>query len=178
MEPDAINDLWGRITRASDPLAKFRTCNRVTACIYPKPFEGKSEVVRWFYSRNNGCQVFFACSKEVSDKIEQDSWAEVSYDFTVYVEHELMPYCVQNTDWQKCARYGIEYDKKLTKKSAQSCGNDFGCEGTMCNCEPFGQGDFTYGIAEADEFELLSKELNAKTERRKSAKSGNQTTTT
>jgi len=124
-------------------------------CFYPKAFQGNAEVVRWFYSRNNGCEVFFACSKEVSEIIEAESWADVSREFTVYVEHELMPFCVENTDWEKCYRYGIEYNKKVKKKDRHNCPNT-GCGGTSCHCEPFGEGDFTYGIADDDEIELFN----------------------
>lgn len=139
--------LWDKINTPGS-LASFKG----KACIYPKPFKDKTEVVRWFYSRNNGCQVFFACSREVSELIDKESWADVSYEFILFVEQELMPYCVENTDWQRCAAYGIEYYKKLSKKQSSSCGRDFGCSGTTCHCEPFGEGDFTYGIADESEF--------------------------
>lgn len=131
-------------------------------CFYPKPFQGINEIIRWFYSRNNGCTVFFGCSKEVSDIIEAESWAEVSYDFTVYVEHELMPFCVENTDWKKCYRYGIDYDKKVRKKDRNNC-PDTGCNGTSCHCQPFGEGDFTYGITDESEIEKYNNHLNLHT---------------
>lgn len=131
-------------------------------CFYPNPFQGKAKVVRWFYSRNNGCQVFFACSKKVSDTIEAHSWAEVSKEFTHYVEMELMPFCVENTDWDKCYRYGIEYNKKVKKKDQGNC-PDSGCEGTTCHCEPFGEGDFTYGVADAEETERFFKAIKLQT---------------
>ncbi len=147
-----METLFERIQNAKQPLLKFRKNGKTTACIYPNPYQGKAEVVRWFYSRNNSCQVFFSCSKEVSDQISETSWADVGYDFTLFVEHELMPYCVNNTDWQKCARYGIPYNVMLSKKKSAEVGNDFGCEGRVCYCEPFGAGDFTYGIADESEF--------------------------
>lgn len=129
--------MWNKIIKAKNPLKNFKR----KACIYPEPYQGKSDVVRWFYSRNNHCQVFYACSQEVSDLIDADSWADVSNDFTIFVEHTLMPYCIENTDWEKCDRYGIEYPK--------------GCDGDICSCEPFGQGDFTNGIAQETEFNLV-----------------------
>lgn len=152
-----MDSLFNRILTAKDSLKKFRIENKITACIYPKPYNNAGEVVRWFYSRNDGCQVFFACSKETSDKIDAESWADVDYDFTVFIEQELMPFCVENTDWKGCCRYGIEYGKKVPnkRKSTSEKDNysfDFGCHGGMCHCEPFGQGDFTYGIAEETEF--------------------------
>ncbi len=149
-----MTNLFEKITSSENSLSKFKQGGKTTACIYPNPYKGKSEVVRWLYSRNNGCQVFFACSKEISDRIDEESWADVDDDFTYFVEGKLMPYCVENTDWLHCERYGIGYDKKLSKKDAESAGCDTGCEGTICHCEPFGEGDFTYGIAEEDEFTL------------------------
>lgn len=128
-------------------------------CFYPHSFQDKSEVVRWFYSRNNGCTVFFACSKDVSETIERESWADVSYDFTVYVEQELMPFCVENTTWIRCYRYGIPYDEQVKKKDRRKC-PDTGCEGTLCVCEPFGQGDFTYGMADESETLRFFKQTN------------------
>ena len=150
-----METLFERIKNTPTALDKFKRGVGHSACIYPKPYEGKAEVVRWFYSRNNQCQVFFACSKEVSDIIEEDSWADVSYEFTVYVEHELFDYCIQNTEWGKCNRYGIEYDEKIPENElAETDYHKFGCSGTICSCEPFGEGDFTYGIAEESEFIL------------------------
>ncbi len=137
-----LNNMWTKIQNSPDPLKKFRTKGKIKACVYPEPYQGIAEAVRWFYSRNNHCQVFFACSQEVSDLIDADSWADVSYEFTIYVEHSLMPFCVENTDWDKCERHGIEYPK--------------GCEDYICPCKPFGEGDFTYGIAEEIEFNLSS----------------------
>lgn len=154
-----MDSLWHRINNAEDALSKFRSDSGITACIYPRPYQGCSQVVRWFYSRNNGCQVFFACSKEISDKIDSESWADVSYEFTVYVEHELMPYCVENTDWEYCCRRAYDYNQKVPeaeKTELEQSNYSFlnGCQGTICHCEPFGAGDFTYGIAEAREFNL------------------------
>lgn len=153
------NTLWDKINKAGDPLAKFRSGDKITACIYPIPYEGISEVVRWFYSRNNACQVFFACSLEISNIIEQESWADVSYTFTIFVEYMLMPYCVEHTNYPTCCRRNYEYDKKVPNKQKDGCeiGNysfDFGCQGTTCHCEPFGEGDFTNGIAQITEFIL------------------------
>lgn len=154
-----MRTLWSKIKEAKDPLSKFRIEGKITACIYPEPYLGESEVVRWFYSRNNACQVFFTCSKKVSDIIDKDSWAEVNHDFTVFVEDELMDFCKNHTDWPRCCRYGIEYDKKVPKKNkdeseVDNYSYDMGCEGSQCHCEPFGEGDFSYGIAEESEFDL------------------------
>ncbi len=76
------------------------------------------------------------------------SWADVSDEFTIFVEHALMPFCEENTEWETCDRYGIEYDCKVKET------DQYGCSGTICCCKPFGEGDFTYGIAEELEFNL------------------------
>ena len=154
-----MSKLWKSIVDNPKALDKFKVECGYTACIYPKPFEGKADVVRWFYSRNNTCQVFYACSRKVSNKIESDSWADVSREFTLFVEHELMPYCIENTQWEKCCKYGIEYDEDVPESSKEDYERDHysynkGCEGTQCHCEPFGEGDFTNGIAEQSEFTI------------------------
>lgn len=128
------------------------------SCFYPNAYQGKTEVIRWFYSRNNGCEVFFSCSKEVSDIIERESWADVSMEFTTYVECILMPFCVENTKWPKCYRYGIPYDQQVKKSDRKNC-PDTGCEGSICVCEPFGQGDFTYGVADEKEIKAFFKAI-------------------
>lgn len=149
-----MENLFKKITTSKDSLLKFKNGDEITACIYPKPYQDIDDVVRWFYSRNNGCQVFFACSIEISNRIDEESWADISYEFSVFVESELFNFCRDNTHWGKCERYGIGYDEKLSKKKAELSGCDIGCEGTVCHCEPFGEGDFTYGIAEESEFNI------------------------
>lgn len=153
-----VDNLFNKIISAPDALSKFRnSAGQMSACIYPTPFEGKAEVVRWFYSRNNACQIFYACSQIVSDKIESDNWGDVSHDFTLFVEHELMPHCVDNTDWDRCSKYGYEYNEKIPKSKRQIGEEhfEFGCMGSNCHCEPFGGGDFTNGIASVNEFILM-----------------------
>lgn len=95
----------------------------------------------------------------VSDAIEKEGWT-ISDEFIQYVEMQLMPYAVQNTEWEKCYRYGIEYTKKVKKKDRDNC-PDTGCEGAICVCEPFGQGDFTYGIASETETEEYNAYLQS-----------------
>lgn len=137
-------------------LSKFIKEGKTTACIYPTPFD-KAETIWWFYCCSSHNQVFFACSKEVSDKMDEDSWADVSDEFTVWIEHQVMPFCVENTDWQSCHRYMVEYDKKAYVRDKGRFTGDFdmGCDGTQCYCEPFGAGTgMTYGMAEEGEFTL------------------------
>jgi len=144
------DNLWAQIIKSPDCLSKFEG----KACIYPEPYLGKSEVTCWFYSRNNGCQVFYSCPKKVADQMFDSSWADVSYEFTVFVEQELFPFCVENTKWESCHRYGIDYDKTAMVRDHKGRFkySEKGCEGTQCHCQPFGEGDFTYGIAEDVEF--------------------------
>lgn len=130
-----MSTLFQKIKLAPDPLSKFREGNNISAGIYSEPFQGNDEVVAWFYDRNTKCQVFFACSEEVWYKALEDSWADVSDEFTAFVEQELMPFCVENTSWGGCEEV-----------------EQFKCSDYGCHCEPFGSGDFTYGTAEEREF--------------------------
>ena len=124
--------LWDKIKSSTNPLKNFKGSS---ACIYPEPYMGKADVVIWFYCRNTRNQVFAAVSHEIAQVMFKSSWADVSYEFTVWIEHEVMPHCVQNTVWENC-----ELDIEN------------GCENSSCQCETFGSGDFTYGTAESDEF--------------------------
>lgn len=150
-------NLFEQIVNNPIALSKFIIDGEQKACVYPNPYQGISDVVRWFYSRNNACQIFFACSKEISDRIDEESWADINWDFTIFVEHELMPYCVENTFWHDCHKHYADYDKKAFCRDSKghfTGGFDMGCMGGICHCEPFGQGDFTYGIADENEFNL------------------------
>lgn len=144
--------LWAKIIVSKDPLSGFEG----KATLYKEPFEGKTDRVCWFYDRATHCQVFFACSNEVADLMFEESWADVSSEFTVYVEQELFPACVQNTAWNECEKFGIDYTETvmIRDQKGRFSHKEKGCEGSTCWCEPFGHGDFTYGEAEESEFKL------------------------
>lgn len=157
-----MNKLWAKIVNDPEALSRFKVEGGYSACIYKEPFEGKADVVRWFYSRNTGTQVFYACSQSVSDKIDEDSWADVNYKFTVFVEQELMDFCVENTEWERCCKYGIDYNNDVPESAKSESERDHpsynkGCHGTTCHCCPFGTGDFTNGIAQESEFLKVTK---------------------
>ncbi len=147
-------NLFEKIISQPNALAKYKG----KACIHPEPYQGNSEVVRWLKSLNNGCTVFYACSKAISDMIEEDGY-DIDYDLAVWIENSVMPFCRDNTEWEKCCRYGIEYDKKVPKRlmrKGEKCNYSFemGCEGDECHCEPFGDGGWSYDIADESDFNL------------------------
>lgn len=130
--------LFERVQAAPNAFDQFKTEQGYTACLHPEPFEGDGAVLVWFFCRATKCQVFVGVSKTVAEQILENSWADVSHEFCVFVEWEVMEHCKENTDWHcDC--------------EAQEDGN---VDVDRCSCAPFESADFTYGIAEAYEFVL------------------------
>jgi len=131
--------LFERVKNAPNAFEKFKTEDGYTACLYPEPFDGDGSVLVWFFCRYTRCEVFVGVSKEVAERMFEDSWADVSHEFCLFIEQEAMPHCKENTDWY----------------ASCDCEGDFDID--ACDHAPFDSGDFSYGEAEEKEFVLSPK---------------------
>jgi hypothetical protein len=146
-------NLFEKITAAKNP---FKEGEKPTSCIYPNQFNGcKPEVVMELYCHSTRCTVYFGISRHYAHKIIDDSYA-YSHEMAVYFEHELMPYCKENTEWKPCHRYGIDYTEIAMQRDEKGrfFQKDHGCEGSCCDCEPFGGTGFSWGITDKSDFNI------------------------
>jgi hypothetical protein len=111
------------------------------SCLYlglnPKT-TGIAEELIWFYCRMTKCEVYTFVSKDVAKRMFETSWANVSDDFTYFIEQELFPFCAENTEWDLPDDY-----EELSENEKDYAYDDN---------KPFGSGDFTYGLADEDDF--------------------------
>lgn len=124
----------------------FKTPNK--SCLYPHAYQGIAEELIWFYCRMTKCEVYVFVSEEVQEQIFEYSWADVSDDFTYFVEQELFNYCAENTEWELPDDY-----KQLSEDERDNSYEDN---------KPFGSSDFTYGIANENDFILEEIKPNKK----------------
>lgn len=119
-------------------------------CFYPNAFQNKGEVVLCLWCCITGCEVYFCCPKELTGDAKEDDEVVIKNeptDFVYYLEGELMPFCKENTDWERCPAYELEEGESKDEYSS--------CQGCQCDCEPFGQGIWNVYFAKESDFDLL-----------------------
>lgn len=137
--------LWERIQESPNALDRYKTENGYSACVYPEPYEGSADAVLGFRCLSSGMTVFAAVSESVAATVMEDGPDDCGYEFMNWLEWEVMPYCIEHTDW------------------GGSCGDCSRCEEEdMCLYAPFeGWGGCSWGLAEEDDFVLKNPEIKS-----------------